>query len=145
MFILSEKLSVLLQCKHIAVRINTGLIQLVQGDKLVAHFVAGIAEHQHYLLSAHSNSAQTDCKPVSGQNRENNADGLPAQLRSHILRNGFHRSVIPLRPCHHRLCHCDHVPVTDPESFCLCRFQDTVCNDLNKIISFSDDRAAYTP
>ncbi len=121
MFILSEKFSVLLQRQHVAVGVDPRRVQLIEGDQFVTHFIAGITEHQHYLLRTLRNTAQADCKTVPGQNREDNADGLSTQLLLHILRDRLYGSIIALRPCHHGLGHRDHVPVANGKALCLSR------------------------
>ena len=49
-------------------------------DRVIAHFIGRIAEHQHDLLRAAGDAAQADGKPVPAQNREDDADGLSAQM-----------------------------------------------------------------
>ena len=90
MLILSEKLPVFLQCQYVAVGIDSCLIQLIQGNKLVPHLVAWIAEHQNHFLRSHGDPPQADGKTVSRQDGEDHADGLSSQLGPHVSRNRFH-------------------------------------------------------
>ena len=109
--VLAEQLPVFFQGKNIAVGIHSGFIQLILGNQRIAHFVAGIAEHQHHLLSSHSDSAKADCETVPGKDGENNSDSLSSQLLLHILRNRCNGRIISLRSRHNGFRYGDYISV----------------------------------
>ena len=141
----TEELSVFCQGQNIAVRVDARFIDLVEADQLVADFVGGIAEHQNDLLGAHCDAAQADRESVSGQDREDHADGFAAKLGPDVRRYVIYGAVISLRSRNDGLGNCDHVAVAELKSFALCCLQHTVCDDRSKIIAFSDDGASDSP
>ena len=92
----AEELSVFFKGQDIAVGIDSGGINLIQADQLVADFVGRIAQHEDDLLCTHSDTAQADCKAVSGKNGEDHTYGLTAQLGPYICRNIIDTAVIAL-------------------------------------------------
>ena len=86
------------------------------GEQGIAHLVRGVAQHQNHLLAAAGNAAQADGKTVTGQDGENNTDGLAAQLGADILGNGIDGCVVTLRTCNDSLRHSDDITVTDRKS-----------------------------
>ena len=65
MFILAKEFPVLLLSKDIAVWVHSRFIYLIHSEKGIAYLIRRIAEHEHYLFSAHGDSSQADSESVS--------------------------------------------------------------------------------
>ena len=142
MQILTEQLAVALQRQYIRIGIDLGLIQLVQRNQLIAHFIRRIAEHQNHLLGASGDTPQADSKPVPGQNGEDHADRLAAQLSADILGNGIYAGVVALSTGHHRFGDRHHIPVAHGIAFAFGCLQHALHNNIYQIITLPDNGAA---
>ena len=140
--LIAEQLPILGQIQHIAVRINAIGVQRIPIDQVVADLVRGIGEHEHDLLGAFGDAAQTDRKPVATEDGEDNAHGFSAELGANIGGNVVNGGIVALRPCDNSLCHADDIPVANREAFALGGLQDTVDNGFLQIIAFANDRGA---
>ena len=138
----AEQLTVTLQREDVAVRIDAGSIDLVQAYQLVTHLVGGVAEHQDDLLGAHSDSTQTNCKAVAGEDGENHTNGSSAQFCLYIGGNAFYRCIISLCSCNDRLGDGNDVSVADFESLVLCCLQNAVRYNGCEIVTLADDGAS---
>ena len=90
MTVFTKELPICFQTQDIAVRIDSGFIQLIDGYQLVSNLIAWVAEHQNDLFRPLCNSLQTDCKPVTAQDREHNTNGFSSQLFLNISGNCIH-------------------------------------------------------
>ena len=99
MLVYAEEFPVFRKCKYIAVRIDSGFIELIKADKSISHFVRGIAEHKHNFLCALGDSPEADCESVTGNNREYDTDSLTAQLSLYIRCYVIYRNVVTLGSC----------------------------------------------
>ena len=106
---------------------------------MVAYFIGRIAQHQHHFLRAFGNTAKADGKPVAGQNREDDADGLAAQLRFHICRNVIYGTIISLRTGHDGFRDGDNVPVAQGKAFACRGFQHAFRYNVCQVIALTDD------
>ena len=135
----AEQFTVFFQGQHIAERIYARFINLIQAYQMVAYFIGRIAQHQHDFLCAFCNTAQADGKPVAGQDREDDADGLAAQLRFHIRRNVIYGAIVSLRTGHDGFRDGDDVPVTQGKAFACRGFQYAVRYNVCQVIALTDD------
>ena len=136
----AEQLTVLLQGQHVGVGIDALLVKHIQIDQMVAHLVGRIAEHQDDLLGALGDAAQADGETVAAEDREDDADGLTAQLGTHVVGNVIHAAVVALRAGDDSLGHRDDVAVTGSKLTAIGRSHDAIGHDLHQIIAFTDDR-----
>ena len=90
MTVFTKELPICFQAQDIAVRIDSGFIQLIDGYQLVSNLIAWVAQHQNDLFRPLCNSLQTDCKPVTAQDREHNTNGFSSQLFLNISGNCIH-------------------------------------------------------
>ena len=107
---------------------------------MVAHFVGRIAQHQHNLLRAFGNAPQADGETVTGQDREDDADGFPAQLRFHIGRDIVNGTVVALGTGNNGFCNGNDIPVTEGKAFAFRSFQYAVGHNVSQVIALTDDR-----
>ena len=138
----AEEVAVLLQSQNIGVGIHTGCVQLIQADQRIAHLVRGVGKHQYYLFCAGGNTAQANGETVTGENGEDDTDGLTAQLGADIGSNGIDGGVIALRTGDNRFRDSHNVTVIQAKAFALGSVQHAVYNDLSQVIAFSDNGAA---
>ena len=141
MLILAEQLAILLQGEHVAVGIDARLIDLVQGHQLVTNLVGGVGEHQDDLLTALCNTAQADCKAVTGQNGENDADRAAAQLCFDVGGNVLDAAVVALRASDDGFGQGDDVAVAQLKAFDLSSLQDAFGDESGEIIALTNDGA----
>ena len=137
---IAERLAVFLLGQHIAVRIDAGILQKLLVKEVVSDLVRGIAEHERDLLHAGSDAAQHDGKTVAGENRENDADMVTAELRFHILGDVLHRRIVSGGTRNDGLRHGDYVAVVEGEMLRLRSGKNAVAHQRDKIVSLTDDR-----
>ena len=142
MLVHAEQLAVFFQRKHVGIGVHARRVDLVEGYQLVAHLVGGVAEHQHDLLRALGDAAQADGEAVAGQDGEDHADGLSAQLGFYVRRHVVHGGVVALRPRHDGFRHGDDVAVAQLKALAFRRFQHAFRHDLRDVVSLADDGAA---
>ena len=145
MLVFAEKLAVFFESEHIAVGIDARFVKLVKDYELIAYLVGGIAEHEDYLFRAHCYAAQTDCKSVAGQDREDDAHSPAAQLGADVLGDIRDSGVVALRPCDDGLGERDYIAVAQTEAFGFCRGEHAVGYDCGKIVPLADNGAPDTP
>lgn len=141
MLVFTEQRPVFFQSQNVAVRVDARIVELIPGHEFVAHFVAGITEHENDLLCALCDAFQTNRKTVAGKNGENNADRTAAQFRTHVRGDILRRGVIALRARHDGFGDRDHVPVAEGKAFAFGSLQNAVNHDLCKIVPFPYDGA----
>ena len=142
--VLAEQGAVALQSQDVGEGIDLGFVQLVQGHQLVAHLVGGVAEHQDDLLGAAGDTTQADGEAVTGQDGENDAHGLAAQLGADIGGNGIHGGVVALCAGHDGLGQRHNITVANFIAFTLGSFQNAVDSNFGQIVALTDDGAADT-
>ena len=134
MLFIAEGFAVLLDRKHVGIRIDAGCIQNVLVEKMVADFVCRIAQHQNNLLGTSCNAAQADCKAVAALDRENDADGLTAEFRPDVRRYVIRRSIVAVRTGNNGFRHSDDIALVQFEAILLCRRQDRIRDDFDDIV-----------
>lgn len=67
MLVFTEQRPVFFQSQNVAVRVDARIVELIPGHEFVAHFVAGITEHENDLLCALCDAFQTNRKTGCGK------------------------------------------------------------------------------
>ena len=140
---LSEGGTELRKGQHIVPRVNTGLIQLIRRDQMVAHLVGGIAQQQYHLLHACGDTAQQQRKTVAAEDGEGHAYRLAAGFGAHIGSNLVHGGVIALTARHHGFGDGHHIPVAGRDVFALQGAQNGINSGGDHIVAFAENRRAY--
>ena len=142
MAVFTEEIAVLFQGQYVGIGIHAGFVHLVQADQFVANLVRGVGEHKHDLLRAHGDTPQADGKAVPAQDREDDAHGSAAALRTDVRSDILHGGVIALGTGNNGLGDGNDIPVTQFKSFFLRSQQDAVRHDGGQVIALADDGAA---
>ena len=143
--VLAKEFPIPLQGQHVAVGVDARFVQLIQGHQAVAHFVAGVAEHEDDLVRTLSDAPQADGKAVAGEDGQDDADGAGAELGTHVGGDVVHGGVVALRAGHHGLGDRDDVLIPQLEALLFGRFQHTGDYDIGQVVPLADDRAANAP
>ena len=122
----------------------TGSIQKIHIKQMVSNLVAWVTEHEHNLFRSLGDAPQADCKPISAQDREYNADGFSAQFGTHIAGQLVSCSVVSLGACQNGFRHGQHILAADFKIPLLHTFQQGIYNDLFQVVAFLDNRCAKT-
>ena len=109
---------------------------------MVTYLVRGIGEHKNYLLSALSDTAKADSKTVTAKNGEDNANGFSTEFSFYISCNIVNGCVVTLRSCNDSLCHSYYITVTDCKTVILRSLKNRISNDINNVITVTDNRGA---
>ena len=144
MLYIAEQLTVLFLAEDIGVGVNALFVEHVYIKQVIADLVGGVAEHNCYLLAAECDTTQADCKSVSAEDGEDNADMAAGVLCLYIGCNIIHGCVVALRPCEYRLGDTDDILLADSDIFCLDAVQNALCHDLCKIVALTYDGCSDT-
>ena len=139
--VLAKQLAITLQCQHVGVGIDAGLVNLIKGNEMIAHLVGGIAEHQYNLLGAAGDALEADGEAVAGQDGEHHAHGVATQLGLNVGSDGVDGSVVALGAGHDGLGQGNDVTVTQRKSFACGGGQHAVRHDSSQIVALSNNGA----
>ena len=142
---IAEQLAVAGLAEHVAPGVDARSVQLVLGDEVVAHLVAGVAEHKHDLFAAPGNAAQAYGETVAAEDGPNHAHRAAAQLLPNVAGNILNGGVVALAAGHHRLGNPDHVAVAQGKAFAFGCGQNRVYHDAGHIVALPDDRGTDAP
>ena len=99
------------QIEHVVPRVDPGLVELVERDKVVADLVGRIAQHEHELLHARGDAREQEGEAVAAEDGERHAHHVAAGLGTHVGGNLLGRGVVALAAGHDGLRHSDDILV----------------------------------
>ena len=137
----SEQAFKFLLSQHILIRVYALFIEKINVQQVVAHFVAGIAEHEDDLLCTFGHASEADGKSVPAENRENNSDGFSAQFSFHIGSQLVGSRIVGLGSCQDGFGHCENIFGADLKITVIYTGHQSVYGDLFQVIALFYDRA----
>ena len=141
MFWISKQVPPLILGQHIGIRVNAFFIKQIYINKMISYLIRWVAEHQNNLFATFGNTAQTNCKAVSAENRKDNTNGFSSKLISYICCYIVHACIVALCTSHNRLSHTDNIPISRNKSFHVHCFNNGTCYDLRQVVTLTDNRS----